>query len=466
MTNDNYMCLTIEKIKSLGKNKTKENFIFLLKEFENENKYKKERNGNLLRREIASSIGRYYKIYEKEVVDFINNNYKVDHVNLDIVYQFMRTALYLKNIELIEKIYKHYQQNEYLLKMIKFYFFKKDDNLCYLEQILSSEDFEKIKKEYSDVKSFIKNNRQKLNNKISILDLLKTECLKEIQDQTQKDELFVFNNENETMGIVFNGDSNEVLKNIKENSIDLIFTSPPYYNARDYSQYVSHQDYINKMNNIIEKCIKVLKPNRYIIINISPVITKRAGREFESQRLPLHIDFHNILCKNNCEFVDEIIWIKPEASVSNRNGIFQQNQMSLNYKPNNVNEYILVYKKSAPFLMDEVIKDYKNKNIDLTIKNLLEEKAENKKDFDSTNIWTIQPKNSKYHSAVFPDQLCEKIIKYYSVEKDVVLDPFSGSGTVGRVANNLNRKFLLIEQNKEYFNLIKENLMKNKNDNF
>ena len=50
------------------------------------------------------------------------------------------------------------------------------------------------------------------------------------------------------------------------------------------------------------------------------MITKRAGREFESIRYPIHFDFHNILIKAGFYFIDEIQWIKPEASVKNRNG--------------------------------------------------------------------------------------------------------------------------------------------------
>lgn len=477
--------LTIEKIKALGKEKTRENFVFLMEEFNQNNQDKNQEKLSLLRREIASSIGRYYKVYPDEVIKFIENNYQKTNLNLDIVYQFMRTALYLKNEELIKKIYHHYHQNEYLLKMIKYYFFRKENNLFFLKNILTPNDYEKILKEYQnqDIQMFLINKKYKFNkdkdinfnkenNKLDdfiISNLfketkttekwLKKEQIKNnlfiknfYQDQDDKNPIKKITNS----GMVIKGDSEDVLKHIKENSIDLIFTSPPYYNAREYSQYLSHQDYINKMKEVINKCVKVLKPNRYIIINISPVITKRAGREFESQRLPLHVDFHNILRESGCEFVDEIIWEKPEASVVNRNGNFQQNQMSLNYKPNNVNEYILVYKKSAPFLMDEVIKGYKIRNVNLNIQMDLNKKNK----FESSNIWKISPKSSLNHSAIFPEELCDRIIKYYSAMGDIVLDPFSGSGTVGKVAMDLSRNFLLVEKNIDYYQVIKERFKK------
>lgn len=495
--------LTIEKIKALGKEKTRENFVFLIEEFNQNNQDKNQEKLSLLRREIASSIGRYYKIYPDEVIEFIENHYQKTNLNLDIIYQFMRTALYLKNEELIKKIYYYYHQNEYLLKMIKYYFFRKENNLPFLKNILTPDDYEEIVKEYQtqDIQMFLINkkfNKDKnvsCNNKsedVVISNLFKeTKTTEEwLKKEQIKNNLFIktfYQDQNQNLncvqelakeksedqdknlhknqsnnqksiqkitnsGMVISGDSEDVLKHLKENTVDLIFTSPPYYNARDYSQYLSHQDYVNKMKKVINECIKVLKPNRYIIINISPVITKRAGREFESQRLPLHVDFHNILRESGCEFVDEIIWEKPEASVVNRNGNFQQNQMSLNYKPNNVNEYILVYKKSAPFLMDEVIKGYKIKNVNLNIQ--IDLNKENK--FESSNIWKISPKSSLNHSAVFPEELCDRIIKYYSAIGDVLLDPFAGSGTMGKVAMDLNRNFLLIEKNNDYYQVIKE----------
>lgn len=70
---------------------------------------------------------------------------------------------------------------------------------------------------------------------------------------------------------------------------------------------------------------------------------------------------------------------------------------------------------------------------------------------DTSNCWFISPQYNKDHPAVFPKELCSKIIKRYSFEEDIVLDPFAGSGTVGKVAKELNRKYVLCEQNEEYF---------------
>ncbi|GFP24051.1 hypothetical protein HKBW3S09_01517, partial [Candidatus Hakubella thermalkaliphila] len=81
-------------------------------------------------------------------------------------------------------------------------------------------------------------------------------------------------------------------------------------------------------------------------------------------------------------------------------------------------------------------------------------------DYDVTNVWHIPPGHHKRHPAVFPDELVHKLIRYYSFIDDLVFDPFAGSGTVGRVAIDMNRRFLLIDNNPKYFHPMKEELSK------
>ena len=109
------------------------------------------------------------------------------------------------------------------------------------------------------------------------------------------------------------------------------------------------------MKNVLRECSRVLEDGRFIIINVSPVITKRPGREFESVRYPIHFDFHSILQQTGFYFVDEIIWIKPESSVKDRVGGYRQTRKPLSYKPNCITESLMVYRKTAPFLLDEKI---------------------------------------------------------------------------------------------------------------
>ena len=81
------------------------------------------------------------------------------------------------------------------------------------------------------------------------------------------------------------------------------------------------------------------------------------------------------------------------------------------------------------------------------------EKYENE-NVDTSNCWYIAPKYDKDHPAVFPEELCRRILKYYSFEGDVVLDPFAGSGTLGRVARGMNRIPVMCEINENYAEII------------
>ncbi len=77
-------------------------------------------------------------------------------------------------------------------------------------------------------------------------------------------------------------------------------------------------------------------------------------------------------------------------------------------------------------------------------------------EYDVTNIWRIAPGTNKRHPAVFQDELVHKIIRYYSFKGIWFLDPFGGSGTVGRVAYKMQRRFLLIDKEPSYYNVMKE----------
>lgn len=76
-------------------------------------------------------------------------------------------------------------------------------------------------------------------------------------------------------------------------------------------------------------------------------------------------------------------------------------------------------------------------------------------DYERTNVWRIKPAHDKRHPAIFPVELAEKVVTYYSFQGDVVLDPFAGIGTVGEAAAKLGRRFVLIEQDPKYVAIIR-----------
>ncbi len=251
---------------------------------------------------------------------------------------------------------------------------------------------------------------------------------------------------------VVHGDVREVLKYVPKESVHLTFTSPPYYNARDYSIYLSYKEYLAFLEEVFKEVYRITKEGRFFILNSSPVIIPRVGRQYSSKRYPIPYDIHPLLIKMGWEFIDDIVWEKPEASAKNRNAGFLQHRKPLGYKPNPCTECVMVYRKKTDKLIDWNIKQYP--------KNIIEESKING-DFVSSNVWKICPTFDKTHSAVFPLELCNKIIKYYSFKGDLVFDPFAGSGTLGKSAMDLNRFFFLTEKEKKYVDRIKENISQN-----
>jgi len=246
---------------------------------------------------------------------------------------------------------------------------------------------------------------------------------------------------------IVKGDSLNVLKKIEDDTFHLTFTSPPYYNARDYSIYKSYEDYLKFLEKIFKEVHRTTKEGRFFILNTSPVIVPRFSRNYSSKRYPIPFDIHPLLVNMGWEFIDDIVWSKPEASAKNRVGGFLQHKKPLAYKPNATTEMVMVYRKKTTKLIDWNLKQYSKEVINESLV---------KDEIHKSNLWNIGPSHDKVHSAVFPKELCDRIIKYYSLFGDLVLDPFAGSGTFGNAAFDRNRNFFLIEKDDTYFQDMKK----------
>jgi DNA modification methylase len=234
------------------------------------------------------------------------------------------------------------------------------------------------------------------------------------------------------------GDSVQVLQDFAEESIDLIFTSPPYYNARpEYEDYVSYETYLMKMGRVIQACHRVLNEGRFFVMNISPVLIRRTSRSESSKRIAVPFDIHRLFVEGGFDFIDDIIWVKPEGAgwATGRGRRFAADRNPLQYKPVPVTEYLLVYRKHTKRLIDWNIRTHPNQEL-------------------------VQTSNDTKHPAVFPEELATKVITYYSFVDDVVLDPFAGSGTVGLAATKLNRRFVLVDKEPKYIDVIRERAKK------
>lgn len=258
-----------------------------------------------------------------------------------------------------------------------------------------------------------------------------------------------------TVGI---GDSEELLKELPNECIDLVFTSPPYYNAKpEYSEYLSYEDYLLKMRKIIHQAHRVLNDGRFFVINVSPVLIRRANRNESSHRIAVPFDFHQLFIEEGFEFIDDIIWMKPEGAgwATGRGRRFAADRNPCQYKPVPVTEYVLVYRKKSDHLIDWLIRKHPDQEA------VKESKIAD--GYEVTNVWKISPAHSKDHPAVFPEELADKVIRYYSFKNDVVLDPFAGTGTTARAAIKAERRFAMFEKEQKYLKNIKDSISKASN---
>jgi DNA modification methylase len=257
------------------------------------------------------------------------------------------------------------------------------------------------------------------------------------------------------------GDCGELLEEMPTESVDLIFTSPPYFNARpEYSEFEEYESYLLKLRQVIRKCHRVLSEGRFFVINISPVLLRRASRNQASKRIAVPFDLHRIFIEEGYDFIDDIIWLKPEGAgwATGRGRRFAADRNPLQYKTVLVTEYVLVYRKHTDLLIDWHIRNHPDQEV---------VKASKIADgYERTNVWKINPITNSKHPAAFPVELAEKVITYYSFKGDVVLDPFAGSGTVGLAATSLDRRFVLFESNFNYIELMQQTIPRWKNVKF
>ena len=150
------------------------------------------------------------------------------------------------------------------------------------------------------------------------------------------------------------------------------------------------------------------------------------------------------------EFLEDIIWVKPEGASKNRNGGFYQHRQPVAYKPNVVNEYIFVFKKPSGFLIDKVVRGY---TCEIRQSSLVMD------DYERSNVWHINPDTNSRHPAPYPAELSDKLTQYYSYIGDVVADPFMGSGTTALSAKKHGRKFIGFEIHREYAKTAREKIL-------
>lgn len=254
----------------------------------------------------------------------------------------------------------------------------------------------------------------------------------------------------------------EAMPELKDDSVALTVTSPPYWNAIDYDihatqgkaehyrtrayalGYSDYADYLDWLDRVFKEVLRVTKPGGFCAIVIGTVLLN--GRHF-----PVPFDLIARLTRSGWLFHQDIIWHKCTAGVK-RAGVTIQQPYPGYYYPNIMTEYILVFRKPG----DPI---YTARSI--------ETKARSRYPINrlftldiANNLWHIAPVPPDVidHPCPFPEEIPYRLIQLYSYRGEVVLDPFVGSGQTLKVARHLKRKFVGYETIEQYVRLATQRL--------
>ena len=246
---------------------------------------------------------------------------------------------------------------------------------------------------------------------------------------------------------LIHGDCREYLFTCEPDSIDLTVTSPPYDNLRTYNN--SSTWGWPEFAAIAAGLWRVTKPGGVVVWVVGDATIK--GSETGSS-------FKQALFFKECGFNlhDTMIWEKGVVAFPSSN------------RYNNKFEYVIVLSKQKPNVFNG-IKDHKNVSSGRTVTGKDRTKNGTFKERGGIgnicpkfslrgNVWKIWNQSRGLHTkhpATFPEQLAHDHIISWSNEGDTVFDPFMGSGTTGKMAKQLNRDFIGIEIDKEYFEIAK-----------
>ncbi len=262
--------------------------------------------------------------------------------------------------------------------------------------------------------------------------------------------------EEEIVDQIILGNCKEVLRQLPEESVQVTITSPPYRNAINYDMHASGSgeyyrgkmrldtsDYLNDMADIFgDKLYHVTKEGGYCCIVI-------ANEVINGTILPLP---HMLLSKlvqplGKWNLHEEIIWHKVTGG-TNRYGSFVINPYPKYYRANIMHEFILILRKG------DVNSGRTRKKEELPAKH-----EEWTKEI-ANSVWHIAPVPPGYidHPCPFPEEIPYRLMKLYSYQNDVVLDPFNGSGQTTKVAHHFGRRYIGIDLVREYVDLARSRI--------
>ncbi|MBN4070056.1 site-specific DNA-methyltransferase [Olleya sp. AH-315-F22] len=257
------------------------------------------------------------------------------------------------------------------------------------------------------------------------------------------------------------GDSKKVLKKLSDNSVDFIFTSPPYADQRKNTYGGIQPDkYVEWFLPISEELLRVLKPSGTFVLNIKEKVVK-------GERSTYVMELIIAMKKQGWLWTEEFIWHKKNAFPGKWPNRFRDSwerllQFNKDKKFNMYQEEVMVpmgnWAKSRLKNLSETDKRRDESKVGSGFGKNISNWIERDMAYPTNVLHLATECNNKNHSAAFPETLPEWFIKLFTKQKDVVLDPFMGSGTTNFVAQRMNRNSIGIEILPKYYDMVKEQL--------
>ncbi len=259
-------------------------------------------------------------------------------------------------------------------------------------------------------------------------------------DQPQAESEAYVENQIANLDVIYNHSSEE-MKELPDNSIHLMVTSPPYNVGKDYDNDLTLEEYLTFLNRIWREVHRVLVPGGRACVNVANL-----GRK---PYIPLNGLIAKELISLGFLMRGEIIWDKSgSASTSTAWGSWQS---ASNPILRDTHEYILVFSKGT-FKREKI----EGRESTITKEQFLE---------FTRSVWTFISESAKKvgHPAPFPVELPYRLIQLYSYSNEVVLDPFMGSGQTALAALKAGRRYIGFESVEEYVTLANSRIEQAKN---
>jgi DNA modification methylase/endonuclease YncB( thermonuclease family) len=251
---------------------------------------------------------------------------------------------------------------------------------------------------------------------------------------------------------IINGDS-RVMNDLKDESVHLIVTSPPYWQLKDYGTtnqigfHESYESYINNLNLVWSECYRVLHNGCRLCVNIGDQFA-RAVYYGRYKVIPIREEIIKFCEIIGFDYMGAVIWQKVATMNTSGGGAVMG---SFPYPRNGIlkidYEFILIFKKqgNAPKPTKEQ-------------KELSKMTTEEWNEYFSGHWNFAGAKQDGGHLAMYPEELPKRLIKMFSFAGETVLDPFMGSGTTALAAKNLQRNSVGYEINTDYLPIIAKKL--------